>query len=108
MLPGTSSGPEPLLSFRGLGSFRRRSGGAGCGRRAAHQLLDLILGSPRSAVQDLGRVRFVEHVAQLDEGGEVQSAVGEVFGDDGKTRQQPRGRGATKCRRLGESDTIGS
>ena len=64
--------------------------------KGGHQLLDLILGSPRSAVQDLGRVRFVEHVAQLDEGGEVQSAVGEVFGDDGKTRQQPRGRGATK------------
>ena len=76
--------------------------------KGGHQLLDLILGSPRSAVQDLGRVRFVEHVAQLDEGGEVQSAVGEVFGDDGKTRQQPRGRGATKSRRLGEPETIGA
>jgi hypothetical protein len=44
--------------------------------KGGHQTLDLILGSPRSAVQDLGRVRLVEHVAQLDEGGEVQSAVG--------------------------------
>jgi hypothetical protein len=76
--------------------------------KGGHQLLDLILGSPRSAVQDLGRVRFVEHVAQLDEGGEIQSAVGEVLGDDGKTRQQPRRRGATKSRRLGESETIGA
>ena len=76
--------------------------------KGGHQLLDLILGSPRSAVQDISRVRFVEHVAQLDEGGEVQSAVGEVFGDDGKPDQQPRGRGATKSRRLGEPEVIGA
>ena len=39
VLPGTSSGPEPPLSFRRLGSFRSRSGGAGCGRRAATSCL---------------------------------------------------------------------
>jgi hypothetical protein len=30
-----SSAPEPVQSLRGVGSFRNRSGGAGCGRSAA-------------------------------------------------------------------------
>ena len=70
--------------------------------KGGHQLLDLILGSPRSAIQDLDEVCLVEHVAQLDQGGEVEPAIGEVVGHEGKTRQQPRGRRATKGRRLGE------
>ena len=53
-----SFGPEPLESFRGIGSFRSRSAGAGCGRRAATRASNLVFGSPRSAIQD-SRIRPV-------------------------------------------------
>jgi hypothetical protein len=49
-------------------------------------------------------VALVEHVAQLDQRGEVEAAVDQVIADQRKPRQQPRGRGATKRRGLGEPE----
>jgi hypothetical protein len=78
------------------------------GPKRGHQFLDLLLGPSRRPVQDLHEVAFVEHVAQLDQRGEVEAAVDQVVGDQRKPRQQPHGCGATKRRRLGEPEVVGA
>jgi len=44
--------------------FAQQVGRCGLRPKGGHQSLDLVLGSPRSAIEDLGEVGFVEDVAQ--------------------------------------------
>jgi hypothetical protein len=45
------------------------------GPKRGHEPLDLVLGPSRRPIQDLDDVAFVEHVAQLDQRGQVEAAV---------------------------------
>jgi hypothetical protein len=81
-------------------------GGRRLRTKLRHQLLDLILGSPGSAIQDLDQVALVEDVAELDQRGEVESAGHQVVDHEGKPRRQSRGRRSPKCRRLGQPERI--
>jgi hypothetical protein len=94
IIPGTWQPPQQV-------------GGGGLRPQACHELLDLVFRSPGSTIEDLDEMCLLEHVTELDEGGEVQAPIGQVVGHHRKPGQQPRSRSPAESGRLGHAQELG-
>jgi hypothetical protein len=100
--------PGTTRVIPGIWQPPQQVGGGGLRPQAGHELLDLVLRSPGSTIEDLGEMCLVEHVTELDEGREVQSSIGQIVGHQGKPGQQPRRRGPAESGCLGHAQELGA